>query len=48
MTEVTLEPRVYPVIKSLNAVRGCDVTFQISIQDELVCKLDGARNDDVI
>jgi hypothetical protein len=22
-----------------NAVRGCNVTFQISIEDELVCKL---------
>jgi hypothetical protein len=48
MTEVTIEPRVYPMVKCLNAVRGCNVTFQISIQDELVCKLGGARNDDVI
>jgi hypothetical protein len=23
-----------------NAVRGCNVTFEISIEDELVCKLD--------
>ena len=23
-----------------NAVRGCNVTFQVSIEDELVCKYD--------
>ena len=31
-----------------NAVRRCNVTFQLSIEGELVCKLDRALNDHVI